>query len=135
MQEHRHPRPTVLIVDDESAMRKLVAKFLNREGYETLTAKDGPDALKLYALKQSEIDVTLLDAMMPGMDGLETMVAIREIDPDAKFILSSGFPIEAFAESNLSGAFLGKPYTLSDLKNVVTGALLKNTLAGSGLPM
>ena len=134
MEEHRHMRPTVLIVDDESATRNLVAKFLDREGYRTLTAKDGPEALKLYALKQSEIDVTLLDAMMPGMDGFETMVAIREIDPDAEFILSSGFPKEVFAESNLSGAFLGKPYTLSDLKSVVTGALLKNA-AGSGRPL
>ena len=134
MEEHRHMRPTVLIVDDESATRNLVAKFLDREGYRTLTAKDGPEALKLYALKQSEIDVTLLDAMMPGMDGFEIMVAIREIDPYAEFILSSGFPKEVFAESNLSGAFLGKPYTLSDLKNTVTGALLKNG-AGSGRPL
>ena len=123
MEKRRHPSPTVLIVDDETTTRDVVAKLLNREGFRTLTAGNGWEALRLYEMKQSEIDLTLLDATMPGMDGFETMLAIRELDPKAEFILSSGFPEETFTQSNPSSAFLSKPYTLSDLIRVVTGAL------------
>ena len=134
MEERRRHAPTVLIVDDETVTRNLVAKLLSREGYRTLTAKDGPEALQLYEMKKSEIDLTLLDATMPGMDGFETMLAIREIDPKAEFVLSSGFPEETFPQSNLSIAFLSKPYPLSDLMSVVTGALPKHGSASGPSP-
>lgn len=115
--------PVVLIADDEEVVRNLASLCLKRAGYGTLTAKNGAQALKIFQDKKSEIDLTLLDLTMPGMDGLETMLAIRQIEPQARFILTSGRLEEENAFSGLCSAFLRKPFTLIALKEVVTRVL------------
>jgi len=69
---------TILIVDDESRMRKLVKDFLSQKGYKALEAADGEEALKIFEENQNKIDVILLDVMMPKLDGWSVLRQIRQ---------------------------------------------------------
>lgn len=69
---------TVLIVDDESRMRKLVKDFLAQKGYKILEAADGEEALKVFEENKSKIDIVLLDVMMPKLDGWSVLRQIRQ---------------------------------------------------------
>jgi CheY-like chemotaxis protein len=116
---------TVLVADDEKSVRDLITQFLEGEGYRILTAENGSEAFQLYTENKSEIELTLLDMTMPGMNGYETMKAIQKIDSEARFILISGYPEDAVSYSRFCSAFLSKPFLLSELKNAVTEALQK----------
>ena len=67
----------ILVVDDESRMRKLVRDFLEREGYEVLEAADGVEAMDIF-YEEKEIALVILDVMMPKMDGWQTLREIRQ---------------------------------------------------------
>ena len=67
----------ILVVDDESRMRKLVKDFLEREGFEVLEAGDGMEAMEIF-YEEKEIALIILDVMMPGMDGFQVLQKIRE---------------------------------------------------------
>ncbi len=69
---------TVLVVDDESRMRKLVRDFLAQKGYKILEAADGEEALKMFAENENKIDIILLDVMMPKLDGWSVLRQIRQ---------------------------------------------------------
>lgn len=69
---------TVLIVDDESRMRKLVKDFLTQKGYNTLESSDGEEALKVFEENQNKIGIILLDVMMPKLDGWSVLRQIRQ---------------------------------------------------------
>jgi DNA-binding response OmpR family regulator len=70
------PRGSVLVVDDEPTITEVVSRYLERAGYATLVAADGPGALQVAA--EARPDLVVLDLMMPGMDGLEVMRVLRE---------------------------------------------------------
>lgn len=69
---------TVLVVDDEARMRKLIKDFLSQKGYSILEAGDGEEALKVFEEKQNSIDLILLDVMMPKLDGWSVLRQIRQ---------------------------------------------------------
>ena len=69
-------RRKILIVDDDKEIRKLVEIYLRNEGFDTLSASDGVEAIEV--LEQNEIDMIVLDVMMPRMDGIQTCMKIRE---------------------------------------------------------
>ncbi len=79
----------VLVVDDIEANVKLLEARLTVEYFETLTARNGPEALQICASEGP--DVVLLDVMMPGMDGLEAYKKILELHPGQKALIASGF--------------------------------------------
>jgi two-component system response regulator ResD len=79
------PRASVLVVDDEPTIGEVVARYLERAGYRTRVAGDGPHALALCA--QSAPDLVVLDIMLPGLDGLEVMRRLREQPSPARVIL------------------------------------------------
>lgn len=117
----------VLVVDDEESIRQLTERLLKRFGLQVLTAEDGLQAVDVFRAHADEIDVILLDMMMPRMDGQETFQQIRKIKSDAQVILSSGYSegeaTTRFAGSGLAG-FIQKPYRPIDLI-----AKLQNLLA------
>jgi PAS domain S-box-containing protein len=125
------PRPagsggTVLVVDDEPALRTCALRVLQRYGYRVLTAGDGVEGVELFREHAAEIDVVLLDATMPRMGGIEAMQSMHAIREDACVILSSGFsedeePIRRAASRFTS--FLQKPYTPQSLLAEVMAAL------------
>ncbi len=109
---------TVLVVDDEAAIRQITRQTLESFGYHTLLAADGHQAVSLYTIYQSAIDVVLTDMMMPVMDGPATIRKLMAINPAVKIIATSG--ITANRElASLSGSgvknFLPKPYTAETL--------------------
>jgi len=69
----------ILVVDDESRMRKLIKDFLAQKGYEILEAEDGEKALEIFEENQNKINLILLDVMMPKLDGWSVLRQIRQI--------------------------------------------------------
>jgi PAS domain S-box-containing protein len=119
---------TVLLVDDERAVRSVTQQMLKRFGFDVLVASDGFEALDIFRLRGSQIACVLLDLSMPGMDGEQTLRALRRIDANCRVILASGYAgtviEERFAGCSVS-AFIQKPYnlkTLSETLHQVLGA-------------
>ncbi|WP_224984589.1 response regulator [Geomonas agri] len=109
---------TVLLVDDEEAIRSLGREMLESLGYSVLTAVDGSAAVEMYAQRRDEVDCVILDLTMPHMDGEQALQLLRSMDPEVQVILSSGYSeqeiTERFTGRGLAG-FIQKPYRLADL--------------------
>lgn len=109
---------TVLIVDDEAAIREITQHSLEAFGYQTLTANDGLEAISLYVQHPQEIDLVIVDMMMPSMDGSLAIRALKEINPEVRIVAVSGL-ITSEACTDLTDtdvlAFLPKPFTTRDL--------------------
>ncbi len=78
---------SILVVDDEERMRKLIKDFLNNKGYHILEAEDGEKALEVYEENQSKIMLILLDVMMPKLDGWSVLRQIRQKNKDVPIIM------------------------------------------------
>ncbi len=121
-------RGTVLLVDDEETIRAVSSKLLRRLGLEVLTAEDGRQAVALYRTRRAEIALVLMDLTMPHMNGEEAYRALRQIAPDVRVIMASGYgenDIAArFAGKGLVGC-LQKPYTLTKLRALLSTLLPK----------
>lgn len=119
---------TILIVDDEEVVRTVAQDMLEALGYEVLTAEDGKEALETYGKNRDQIDLVLLDMIMPGMMGGETYDRLRDMNSGVKVLLSSGYCIDgeatAIMERGCDG-FIQKPFRLSDLSQKVAEILGK----------
>jgi two-component system, OmpR family, response regulator ResD len=82
---NRHVRGSVLVVDDEPTIAEVVSRYLERAGYDVRTAGDGTDALRMVS--DSRPDLVVLDLMLPGLNGLEVMRRVRELDRDRVAII------------------------------------------------
>jgi DNA-binding response OmpR family regulator len=113
---------SILVVDDEAVVRQIVKLALERAGRHVLLADSGEAAVDLLRRNPTQVELVVLDWKMPVMDGSETLVRLREIRPDLKVIVSSGFAQseaeERFAESGITG-YLQKPYRMSELAAMV----------------
>ena len=117
---------TILLVEDDEMMRKMVAIMLNRLDFIVLPAEDGRQALQMFQQCPDNISVVLCDLSMPHMDGWETLVALRHIRPDIPVILASGYDeaqVISGEHSELPQAFLHKPYRKSLLEEALAKAL------------
>jgi len=118
VQEQTGNPARILIVDDEDIIREVSAAMLKELGYETLSASSGEEALALFRDECDDIDIVLLDQVMPNMDGVTVLKELRSIRPDIKVLLASGFSqkevSERFSGLVLNG-FIPKPYTLETL--------------------
>jgi hypothetical protein len=114
----------ILLVDDERAVQEITKAILKKYGYKVLTAGDGTEALALYAVHQSEIDLVMTDIMMPFMDGQAAIRALQKINPAAKIIAISGLADnEVVAQNFPTVSFLLKPFTPERLLAAVDRAL------------
>ncbi len=117
-------KEVILIVDDEEGIRESLSGIFEDEGYEVITAASGEEALELT--KEHMPDVLLLDVWLPGMDGIETLSKVKEIDADIPVIVISGHGnIEVAVKATKSGAydFLEKPLSLEKVLIVTHRAL------------
>ncbi len=117
----------ILIIDDEDHIRRMIRITLEAVGHEVGEAQDGDEGLKLLQ-PDSKWDVILLDQRMPGMDGLETLKRIRNIDPAARVIMATAYAsIELAVDAMKLGAsdFIRKPMTPEVLRNAISAALAK----------
>jgi two-component system cell cycle sensor histidine kinase/response regulator CckA len=114
----------VLVVDDEDVIRKIAKTALQRLGYVVLTAANGEFAVELYSRNSEQIDVVLLDMVMPVMSGEETLKRLLEIRPDATVVAMSGFDEREAKRcfGNGIAEFLQKPFTASQLAAKIAAA-------------
>jgi PAS domain S-box-containing protein len=118
----------LLIIDDEEAVRSVAAEMLELCGYRVIAAENGLQGIDLYQRHRQEIQLVLLDINMPLLSGAETMVRLKEIDPEVKVVVTSGFIQDEKADVLMRlGAvgFVQKPFTLSLLAKSVSAALPK----------
>ncbi len=116
------PRPTLLIVDDERAMRLLLEGFARHEGFDVVAAGDGSEALGW--LRPGLADVAIVDLRMPQVNGLEVLSAIRAVDPACQTILMTGYPsVDTAVQAVKAGAldYLSKPFDAERLRALLAG--------------
>jgi CheY-like chemotaxis protein len=109
-------------VDDEKVIIEVGQAMLEELGYRALTAGSGQEALDLYEKQREEIDLVILDMIMPGMSGGETYDRLKEVNGDVKVILSSGYSISGQAREILKrgcSGFIQKPFALVELSRRV----------------
>ncbi|SMC23057.1 PAS domain S-box-containing protein [Desulfacinum hydrothermale DSM 13146] len=117
---------TVLLVDDEEPTREIGSEMLEHCGHKVFTAGNGEEALELYRQQGHQIDVVILDWIMPGMGGQKCMEKLLALDPDARIIIASGFsPTEGPPELVRAQAFdfIAKPYPIQQLLDIIDRAL------------
>ena len=108
----------ILIVDDEDLIIDVGEKILARMGYRVLVARSGREAIEIYRRKKNDIEMVILDMIMPDMSGGETYDKLREINPDIKVLLSSGYSLRGQANDILARGckgFIQKPFDMRKL--------------------
>ena len=124
---------TILIVDDHETIWDFLIEALQKLGYSVLLAENGLDAVEIYEENPDQIDLVLLDMIMPKAGGHQTFYKIRAIDPEAKILLSSGFVSEAEVHDLLQqGAcgFLPNPHRLPAVARAIREVLDNGRIAG-----
>ena len=118
VEEFVEGQETVLLVDDEDMIIDVGTRMLKKLGYKVFTARDGKEAIAVFQKHQEQIDVIVLDMIMPRMGGGETYDQIKKIKPGVKVLLSSGYSINGQASEILKrgcNGFIQKPFNLQNL--------------------
>lgn len=113
---------TILLVEDEDAVRAVNGRALTARGYTVLEASTGVEALDVIARHEGPIDLVVSDVVMPEMDGPTLLGELRKLHPDMKFVFVSGYAEDAFAKHLPDGEsfnFLAKPFSLKQLVETV----------------
>ena len=123
--------PTVLLVDDEDGVRRLMHGCLKREGYQLLQARDAEEAEKIAESRSGPIRVLVTDVVMPGMSGLQLAERLKPLRPEMKTLFVSGYGHDEFGPSGLPQAdLLAKPFRGPELARRVRTLLQRpNALA------
>jgi two-component system NtrC family sensor kinase len=102
----------VLIAEDEPSVRTQVVRILESAGYEVLQASNGAEALELFRSRSADIDLVLLDAIMPELDGWQTFLEIEKVAPSARVLFSTGYAANVLPKDLTTHGFrvLSKPY-------------------------
>lgn len=117
-------KSVILVVDDESSSRETLKGVLEEKGYKVSTAEDGFTAIDM--VRKTHFDMVLIDVIMPGIDGFQTLDEIKKIDPETKAIMMTGHDVEHFVEKAISlGAFahLSKPINMVELLQLTFSAI------------
>lgn len=132
-QTNRPGRQTVLVVEDESALRKLMTKVLEAEGFQVVEAKDGGQAAGICKTWSEPIDMVVSDLAMPKLNGLQLKEIVASLRPNAKFLLISGYAEDVVEDPTILRAdtnFLEKPFLPDELVRKVR-QLLPSTEGGT----
>ena len=116
-------------MDDEEVIRNSATNILKECGYRVILAFDGLEAEEIYKNRHKEINMVLLDMVMPKISGKDTYIKLRAINNEVKVLLSSGFKqderVQSVMEMGING-FIQKPYTIGGLSQAVNEILIKN---------
>ena len=117
---------TVLFVDDEDIIIEIAVELLAHIGYKVLKAGSGKEAIAIYEANKDQIDIIILDMIMPNMSGGDTYDALKQINPRVKVVLSSGYSINGHATDILNrgcDGFIQKPFKMKELSEKLRGIL------------
>ena len=112
----------ILVVDDEPVVRDLARTVLERVGFRVLIADGGEEALDIYRQQGSEIDLILLDYIMPRLNGVQVLKELQQLDPEVCVVFSSGYSTDHEADQLLAAgarAFVAKPYRPQELVQTI----------------
>jgi two-component system cell cycle sensor histidine kinase/response regulator CckA len=115
---------TILIADDEPAIRELVAGIVRSAGFEAICAADGQQAIIVFRSCPDRIDLIVTDLMMPGADGYDVVRLARQIRPEIRIVCMSGHS-DAVVPSGV--VFLRKPFTSAALSEVISGRFARGS--------
>jgi len=113
---------TVLLVDDEKMILEVAREMLEEIGYRTLVAESGQEALEIFAQEPGHIDIVILDMIMPEMSGGDTYNKLKQIYPEVKALLSSGYSLNENATHILHcgcNGFIQKPFNIEELSRKI----------------
>ncbi len=116
----------ILLADDEDVVREVAAAMLQQLGYGVSAVRNGREAVDYYKDHGQDVDLVILDMVMPEMGGRECFTALQVIDPDVRVVLSTGYDMDSRAQDILSQGVVGfvkKPYRMVDLSVVVAKAM------------
>lgn len=124
----------ILIIDDDSPLRGVIAEALRAIGHEVLQAEDGQQGLEIFAI--APVDLIVTDLIMPGQEGIETITKIRRTHPTIPIIAISGSVAHANIYLDLArklgaSTTLAKPFSVEDLRRAIAGLLPPATAAGT----
>lgn len=116
----------ILLVDDEEFIRLIGSSLLKKMGYSVILAENGFQAVEIFKERHEEIDLVVVDMVMPEMNGEETFYKLKELDKDIKIVISSGFSkqqsISRLMKDGLSG-FISKPFRIADFSRLIKSLL------------
>jgi CheY-like chemotaxis protein len=113
---------SVLLVDDEELVLGVSKELLEVMGYHVLAAKDGKEAVEIYRKNQDDIDIVVLDMVMPGMGGGEVFDRLKGINPNVRVLLANGFAVNGEATQILErgcNGFIQKPFNMNELSEEI----------------
>lgn len=110
-------RPTILLVDDEPAIRRIAVRVLQRAGFRCLDAADGQDAFKLWQDNRDAVALVITDVMMPRQNGWDLVLAVRGAGSKVPFVVTSGYDASDVVPPGLSEGVMvvGKPWEAAQL--------------------
>ena len=117
---------TILLIDDEDMILQVASDMLDKLGYKVLAAHSGEEAIGIYSSNAPEVDLVILDVIMPGMSGSRTFDCLKEINPHVKILLSSGYSISDEANKIMAKGcegFVQKPYDIHLFSQKIRDAL------------
>jgi len=112
----------ILLVDDEEMIRDMTREILAYLGYDVIVASGGEEAIDIFRQKKDEIDLLIVDLIMPKMNGVACFEQIRKLDADVPVVISSGISEITKKESILkmgAAAYIEKPYTIDGLQSIL----------------
>ncbi|MDJ0839204.1 MAG: PAS domain S-box protein [Acidobacteriota bacterium] len=117
----------ILLVEDENVVREIALTMLKQFGYGVIEATNGKEGLDKYREFRDEIDLVILDMEMPVMGGREALIKLKEIDPNVRILIASGYSLDLesrdfFEKGGVSG-FIQKPYLMADFSKIIAEIL------------
>ncbi len=132
--ENSAPKKTILVVDDEPEIRKLVSAMLTPHGYHIILADTGEQAIKVFRKQAKDIDLLLTDVVAPGMAGPTLADQLTELKPDLRVLFMSGYDNRQVVQKYVvekGSLLLSKPFTPKQLKDKVEEALRQRKMTNS----
>lgn len=117
---------TILFIDDEDMVLDVGSEMIKGLGYEVMTAAGGKQGLEIYEQNRENIDLVILDMIMPDISGKDTFDILQRINPSVRVLLSSGYSLDGQAKEIMKNGcrgFIQKPFTMSELSNKIRGIL------------
>lgn len=116
---------TILLVEDEETVRKVIERLLTKLGYEVESASDAEEAIEMFTERNEQFDLVLTDVVMPGLTGVEMSEVLKGQRPDMRFLFTSGYTSKELGGNPEAPPepFLPKPFSMDELSRSVREAL------------